>query len=105
MTGSRGVRRPCSTPAWSRRLAGCWTAGCATGDRRPRAGLRAGDRGAGRRRGDAELDRARELTFVGTRRYVRRQRSWFRRDHRIRWLDAASGGLAEAVLTHWRHVF
>ena len=55
--------------------------------------------------GDAELDRARELTFVGTRRYVRRQRSWFRRDHRIRWLDAASGGLAEAVLTHWRHVF
>lgn len=54
--------------------------------------------------GDAELDRARELTFVGTRRYVRRQRSWFRRDHRIRWLDAASGGLAEAVLMHWRHV-
>lgn len=54
--------------------------------------------------GDAELDQARELTFVGTRRYVRRQRSWFRRDHRIRWLDAASGGLAEAVLTHWRHV-
>lgn len=54
--------------------------------------------------GDVELDRARELTFVGTRRYVRRQRSWFRRDHRIRWLDAASGGLAEAALTHWRHV-
>ena len=54
--------------------------------------------------GGAELDRARELTFIGTRRYVRRQRSWFRRDHRIRWLDAASGGLAEAVLMHWRHV-
>ena len=54
--------------------------------------------------GGAELDRARELTFIGTRRYVRRQRSWFRRDHRIRWLDAGSGGLAEAVLTHWRHV-
>lgn len=27
-------------------------------------------------------------TFIGTRRYVRRQRSWFRRDTRIRWLDA-----------------
>ena len=27
-------------------------------------------------------------TFIGTRRYVRRQRSWFRRDERIRWLDA-----------------
>ena len=52
----------------------------------------------------ADIDRAREQTFAGTRRYVRRQRSWFRRDHRIRWLDAASGGLAAAVLAHWRHV-
>ncbi|MGI9126496.1 MAG: tRNA (adenosine(37)-N6)-dimethylallyltransferase MiaA [Mycobacterium sp.] len=45
----------------------------------------------------ADLDRARELTFIGTRRYVRRQRSWFRRDHRIHWLDAAAGNLADAV--------
>lgn len=52
----------------------------------------------------ADLDRARELTFIGTRRYVRRQRSWFRRDHRIHWLDAASDGLADAVLAHWRQV-
>ena len=51
-----------------------------------------------------DLDRARELTFAGTRRYVRRQRSWFRRDHRIRWLDGAAGGLAAAVLAQWRHV-
>ncbi|HZQ31552.1 MAG TPA: tRNA (adenosine(37)-N6)-dimethylallyltransferase MiaA, partial [Mycobacterium sp.] len=36
---------------------------------------------------DAALVSAREQTFVATRRYVRRQRSWFRRDHRIRWLD------------------
>jgi tRNA dimethylallyltransferase len=50
------------------------------------------------------LERARELTFIGTRRYVRRQRSWFRRDHRIRWLDASADGLAEAVLAHWRAV-
>ena len=54
--------------------------------------------------GTAEIDRARELTFTGTRRYVRRQRSWFRRDHRIHWLDGASEGLADAVLAHWRHV-
>jgi tRNA dimethylallyltransferase len=54
--------------------------------------------------GAAALDGAREATFVGTRRYVRRQRSWFRRDHRIRWLDGASLGLADAVLAHWRHV-
>ncbi len=50
------------------------------------------------------LATARELTFVGTRRYVRRQRSWFRRDHRIRWLDGAADGLADAVLAQWRQV-
>lgn len=49
-------------------------------------------------------DGAREPTFVGTRRYVRRQRSWFRRDHRIQWLDAAAGGLLEAALRIGRHV-
>ncbi|MEZ0367039.1 tRNA (adenosine(37)-N6)-dimethylallyltransferase MiaA [Mycobacterium sp. pUA109] len=47
---------------------------------------------------------AREPTFIGTRRYVRRQRSWFRRDHRIHWLDATAAGLLEAVATAWRHV-
>ncbi|MFY2858881.1 tRNA (adenosine(37)-N6)-dimethylallyltransferase MiaA [Mycobacterium sp. THU-M104] len=56
--------------------------------------------------GVAELRDAREQTFVGTRRYVRRQRSWFRRDHRVRWLDAAGGvaGLADAALRAWRQV-
>jgi tRNA dimethylallyltransferase len=52
----------------------------------------------------ADVDRARELTFAGTRRYVRRQRSWFRRDHRIHWLDGGCNSLAAAVLAHWRHV-
>lgn len=47
---------------------------------------------------------AREPTFVGTRRYVRRQRSWFRRDHRIVWLDGAAPGLAEETLRVWRDV-
>lgn len=50
------------------------------------------------------IDRARELTFIGTRRYVRRQRSWFRRDQRITWLDGSSASLADEVLEHWRHV-
>jgi tRNA dimethylallyltransferase len=49
-------------------------------------------------------DRAREPTFIGTRRYVRRQRSWFRRDHRIHWLDATAAGNADAALWAWRHV-
>ncbi|MGA7135414.1 MAG: tRNA (adenosine(37)-N6)-dimethylallyltransferase MiaA [Mycobacterium sp.] len=49
-------------------------------------------------------DAAREPTFIGTRRYVRRQRSWFRRDHRIHWLDATAAGNADAALRAWRHV-
>ncbi|MBI5337164.1 MAG: tRNA (adenosine(37)-N6)-dimethylallyltransferase MiaA [Mycolicibacterium rufum] len=47
---------------------------------------------------------AREPTFLGTRRYVRRQRSWFRRDHRITWLDGAAAGNAETALGIWRDV-
>lgn len=44
---------------------------------------------------DDGLARAGERTVIGTRRYVRRQRSWFGRDHRIRWIDTdtrATGG-------------
>jgi tRNA dimethylallyltransferase len=47
---------------------------------------------------------AREPTFIGTRRYVRRQRSWFRRDHRITWLDGADGNNVSDTLRIWRHV-
>ncbi len=55
--------------------------------------------------GSAELADAREQTYVGTRRYVRRQRSWFRRDHRVRWLDATDGArLLDEALRAWRHV-
>ncbi|CAN5399150.1 tRNA (adenosine(37)-N6)-dimethylallyltransferase MiaA [soil metagenome] len=57
--------------------------------------------------GDEQLVQAQTLTFIGTRRYVRRQRSWFRRDHRIGWLDAAdhtADELADAALAIWRHV-
>ncbi|MGB1225401.1 MAG: tRNA (adenosine(37)-N6)-dimethylallyltransferase, partial [Mycobacterium sp.] len=47
---------------------------------------------------------AREPTFIGTRRYVRRQRSWFRRDHRIAWLDGAASGNVDQTLRLWRDV-
>jgi tRNA dimethylallyltransferase len=47
---------------------------------------------------------AREPTFFGTRRYVRRQRSWFRRDHRITWLDGAADGAVDEALRIWRDV-
>ena len=47
---------------------------------------------------------AREPTFFGTRRYVRRQRSWFRRDHRIVWLDGDAPDHVEHTLRIWRHV-
>ena len=47
---------------------------------------------------------AREPTFVATRRYVRRQRSWFRRDHRIHWLDGSDDSNVENTLQAWRHV-
>ncbi len=47
---------------------------------------------------------AREPTFIGTRRYVRRQRSWFRRDHRIVWLAGAAPDLVEETLRVWRDV-
>jgi tRNA dimethylallyltransferase len=47
-------------------------------------------------------DGALEPTLIGTRRYVRRQRSWFRRDHRIHWLDATAEGNADAALRAWR---
>ena len=59
--------------------------------------------------GDAAmLTDARQQTYFGTRRYVRRQRSWFRRDHRIHWLDAgaagAPAGVADQAVHAWRHV-
>lgn len=45
-----------------------------------------------------DLRHAQERTLIGTRRYVRRQRSWFRRDPRVRWLDGADPRLTSAAL-------
>ena len=49
--------------------------------------------------GEYDLAQARELTFIGTRRYVRRQRSWFRRDPRTIWLDGAVEDLVDRALS------
>ena len=49
---------------------------------------------------DGELTEAEavEQTITGTRRYVRRQRSWFNRDPRTVWLDAAGADVVGAAL-------
>jgi tRNA dimethylallyltransferase len=50
--------------------------------------------------GELTLDEAREETVKATRRFARRQESWFRRDPRICWLDASQPPeslLAEAL--------
>jgi tRNA dimethylallyltransferase len=41
---------------------------------------------------------AKAETVRGTRRFVRRQRSWFRRDPAVVWLDGASGTLVADAL-------
>jgi tRNA dimethylallyltransferase len=72
-----------------------------------RAGLRDGrtaSRALGYQQALAELDgiltdaQARDDTTRATRRFVRRQRSWFRRDPRIVWLDGASPALVADAL-------
>ncbi len=47
--------------------------------------------------GDEDMTRAADLTARATRRFVRRQRSWFRRDQRVTWLDATRSDLVEAA--------
>ncbi len=47
--------------------------------------------------GELTLDEAIEKTIVSTRRYVRRQRSWFHRDPRIQWIDAEGDPVSAAL--------
>ena len=71
------------------------------------AGLREG-RTASRALGYAQVlrhlegewteQRARDETVRATRRFARRQESWFRRDPRVVWLDAGSPGLVGRAL-------
>lgn len=48
--------------------------------------------------GRLTLDEAVEATVTGTRRYARRQRSWFRRDPRIHWVPADAPDVVTRVL-------
>ncbi|AIU91949.1 tRNA dimethylallyltransferase [Corynebacterium ulcerans] len=47
--------------------------------------------------GDLTWDEVVDRTITGTRRYVRRQRSWFNRDPRISWIDAAEDTPTQAL--------
>ena len=42
--------------------------------------------------GSSTLDQAREDTIAATRRFTKRQRTWFRADPRVHWLDAGGPG-------------
>jgi tRNA dimethylallyltransferase len=48
--------------------------------------------------GEWSETQAHDETVRATRRFVRRQRSWFRRDQRVRWLDAGRADLLPAAL-------
>jgi tRNA dimethylallyltransferase len=45
-----------------------------------------------------DVDAALAATVRATRRFVRRQRAWFRRDPRVHWLDAADPALGDRAL-------
>ena len=90
------------------RVAAMWRAGFVAEVRRlAGAGLREG-RTASRALGYAQVlhfldgdwsqEQAAEQTVRATRRFARRQESWFRRDPRITWLDADGADLAERAL-------
>jgi tRNA dimethylallyltransferase len=53
---------------------------------------------------EPSLAAATERAVARTRRFARRQRVWFRRDPRVRWLDATGnpGDLFTAALACWR---
>ena len=90
------------------RVSAMWSAGLvAETERLVAEGLRAGrtaSRALGYQQVLAFLDgsltesEAFEETVRATRRFVRRQRSWFRRDPRIRWLDGADPSLVATAL-------
>ncbi len=48
--------------------------------------------------GELTLDEARERTVIATRRFARRQDSWFRKDPRVTWLRYDDPDLVEKAL-------
>lgn len=53
-------------------------------------------------RGEISLKQAIELTQQNTRRYAKRQMTWFRRDERIEWLRGAPEEIAHSIITQLR---
>ena len=53
--------------------------------------------------GELTEEEARQATIDGTRRFARKQLGWFRRDPRIRWLDATAPDLVARILWHLAH--
>jgi tRNA dimethylallyltransferase len=49
---------------------------------------------------DGDFEAAAAATAQATRRFVRKQRAWFRRDKRIEWFEGAEEHLADRVLSH-----
>lgn len=49
---------------------------------------------------DADRGELRDSIVRATKRFARRQESWFRSDPRIRWFDASAPDVVEAVLSH-----
>lgn len=47
--------------------------------------------------GECTMDEAIESIKTATRRYAKRQRTWFKKDQRIHWIDADSGDVAEML--------
>jgi tRNA dimethylallyltransferase len=105
-----GVDRPTAEldARIARRVARMFAAGLVAETRGLLPGLRAGptaSRALGYQQilaAEGDLEGAAVDTVVATRRFVRRQRSWFRRDRRIVWLDAASSdvvGRARAAIS------
>ena len=95
-------------PRLDDRVGHMWAAGLVEEVRRlEQQGLRDG-RTASRALGYAQVlrmlageltdDQARQQTRTATRRFVRRQRSWFGREPRVRWFDASRPDLRDAVL-------
>ncbi|MCU1680732.1 MAG: miaA [Amycolatopsis sp.] len=48
---------------------------------------------------DLDFEAAAAATAQATRRFVRKQRAWFKRDNRIHWLDGGEEHLADSVLS------
>lgn len=50
--------------------------------------------------GDISIDQAKEDTKTGTRRFARRQESWFNRDNKISWYDASAICAEQLIAQH-----